>query len=246
MSAAEGSDNEGLLTIDELASAVGMTVRTTRYYATLGLIPQPIRRGRIAYYDEGHKARLEMVRALQDHGFTLQAIEGYMGGLPAEITVDELVLRRAMLIPWAPQAREELSKAKLEALAGRKLTASDLETLVAMRAIEASGRSWVPQPAFRIGIDLLGLDIPLDSIVSAGEAIHEHISVLARELTAIMKTQVLEPFRSGQHTPEEARAFEETVARLRQLTVEAVVVEFQRTANDLITGSLVRPAAGDA
>ena len=52
-----------------------MTVRTTRYYACLGLIPRAVRRGRIAYYDETHRARLEMVRALQDHGFTLQAIE---------------------------------------------------------------------------------------------------------------------------------------------------------------------------
>ena len=59
-----------------------MTVRTTRYYASLGLIPAPIRRGRVAYYDETHRARLEMVRALQDHGFTLQAIERYMATLP--------------------------------------------------------------------------------------------------------------------------------------------------------------------
>jgi DNA-binding transcriptional MerR regulator len=34
------------LTIDELAAAVGMTERTTRSYASLGLIPQPVRRGR--------------------------------------------------------------------------------------------------------------------------------------------------------------------------------------------------------
>src|SRR3546814_18250806 len=56
-----------------------------------------------------------------------------------------------------------------------------------------------------------------------------------------MRTQVLAPFRSSQHTAEEARAFEATVARLRQLTIEAVVTEFQRTANDLIAGSLLRP-----
>src|SRR3546814_11897843 len=77
-------------------------------------------------------------------------------------------------------------------------------------------------------------------MVAAGEAIHEHIGELAKDLTSIMRTQVLAPFRSSQHTAEEARAFDATVARLRQLTIEAVVTEFQRTANDLLPGSLLR------
>src|SRR3546814_18915258 len=77
-------------------------------------------------------------------------------------------------------------------------------------------------------------------MVAAGEAIHEHIGELAKDLTSIMRTQVLAPFRSSQHTAEEARAFEATVARLRQLTIEAVVTAFQRTANHFIAGSLLR------
>ena len=32
---------EELYTVDELAAATGMTVRTTRYYAGLGLLPPP-------------------------------------------------------------------------------------------------------------------------------------------------------------------------------------------------------------
>lgn len=234
-----GATEQGeLLTIDELAAEVCMTVRTTRYYATLGLIPAPIRKGRIAYYDQTHQARLEMVRALQDHGFTLQAIEGYMATLNPETSVEELVLQRAMLVPWSPQTREEVSRSKLEELAGRKLAAKEIDLLVAMRAVTKSGRSFVPQPAFRLSVDLIDLDIPVDSMIAAGEAIHDHIGALAKDLTAIMKSQVVAPFRSSQHTAEEARAFEATVARLRKLTVEAVVTEFQRTANNLIVGSL--------
>ena len=61
------------LTVDELAATTGLTVRNTRYYASLGLLPPPVRRGRVAYYGSRHVARLELVRALQDHGFTLSA-----------------------------------------------------------------------------------------------------------------------------------------------------------------------------
>lgn len=247
MSESGESGQGSLLTVDELAARVGMTVRTTRYYATLGLMPPPIRKGRIAYYDEGHRARLEMVRALQEHGFTLQAIEGYMSTLRPDTTVEELVLQRAMLVPWSPLAHEELSRAQLEERAGRRLSSKEINHLVDMRAVERSGRSFVPQPSLRVALDLLELDIPVEGMVAAGDAIHEHMAALAHDLTEVMRSQVVQPFRKEQHSADEARAFEATIARLRQLTVEAMVIEFQRSANKMIAGSLARSRgeAGD-
>src|SRR3990170_7664700 len=77
-----------LYTVDELAAATGMTVRTTRYYAGLGLLPPPRRRGRMAYYTQAHRGRLELIRALQDHGFTLSAIEKCLARVPADASVE--------------------------------------------------------------------------------------------------------------------------------------------------------------
>ena len=74
------------LTVDELSARVGMTVRTLRFYAGRGLIPPPVRRGRVGYYGPEHIARLDLVRELQAHGFTLQAIEGYLDRIPADAT----------------------------------------------------------------------------------------------------------------------------------------------------------------
>ncbi len=132
---------DGLLTIDELAVAVGMTVRNTRYYASLGLMQAPIRRGRVAYYDDVHRARLELVRALQQHGFTLQAIEGFVGTLPADATVEQLALQRAMLTSWTPQPPVELNRRELEERAGRKLSADDLRLLVVLGSVQRRGKS---------------------------------------------------------------------------------------------------------
>lgn len=91
------------LTIDELAAETGMTVRNVRYYASLGLIPPPVRRGRMAYYREDHVARLELVRALQDHGFTLQAVERFLAALPDDIDPADLAMQRAMITSWASE-----------------------------------------------------------------------------------------------------------------------------------------------
>ena len=94
-----GRDGE-LLTVDELAAATGPTVRTTRYYAGLGLIPPPTRRGRMAFYSAEHRARLELIRALQDHGFTLAAIEKYLSRVPEDASVEDLAVQRVMLTSW--------------------------------------------------------------------------------------------------------------------------------------------------
>ena len=67
-------------TIDELAARTGMTVRTVRFYATEGLLPPPERRGRLAFYGAQHRMRLDLIRTLQEHGYTLAAIEKVLEG----------------------------------------------------------------------------------------------------------------------------------------------------------------------
>ena len=76
---------------------------------------------------------------------------------------------------------------------------------------------------------------------AAGDAIRRHMEALVEELTEILHTQVLEPYRREPHSPEDAAKLERTMARLRQLTLEAVVTGFQRAANAVIRRSS-RPA----
>src|SRR5512144_2888928 len=154
---------EQLFTIDDLARAGGMTVRTTLCYATLGLLPPPARRGRMAYYSTVHLARLELIRALQDHGFTLAAIEKYMKRIPSTASVEELAMQRAMLPSWAPGPREELTRRQLEKKAGRKLGEEQLERLVMTGAVaQTDGGTFEVLPAFDVGVQMLDMDIPLD------------------------------------------------------------------------------------
>src|SRR6476646_5836538 len=113
-----------------------MTVRTTRYYAGLGLLPAPTRRGRMAYYTQEHRARLDLIRALQDHGFTLSAIEKYLAKVPDDASVEDLALQRAMLTSWGAVTREPMTRRQLESRAGRSLSEEDLARLVTIYAVE--------------------------------------------------------------------------------------------------------------
>ena len=70
------------------------------------------------------------------------------------------------------------------------------------------------------------------------------MDALADELTHILRARVLAPFRGQEHSEADKAAFEQTMSRLRQLTLEAVVAGFQRAANQVITRSLSDSSVG--
>lgn len=226
------------MTIDELATSGGTTVRTTRYYVTLGLLPTGEKRGRTTYYDQTHLARLELVRALQEHGFTLQAIEAFLADLPQDASVADLAVRRAMLTSWSPRPSEVLSPAGLEQRAGRALSAEDVTLLISLGALEIVGDAYRVTPTLEVNLALIELDIPRAGMQAAAAAMGRHMGALVDDLDVIMREQVLEPFSREARSAADAARMEETVARLRQLTLEAVVTGFQRAANAVIARSL--------
>src|SRR5688500_1074841 len=114
--------DDGLLTIDELALATGLTVRTTRYYASLGLLPAPMRRGRMAYYGPVHLGRLQLIRTLQEQGYSLAAIERHLATVPMDATTEEIAVQRALISAWHTGPVQTLSRGELEELAGRPLS----------------------------------------------------------------------------------------------------------------------------
>lgn len=220
--------------VDQLASAVGLSVRTTRYYATLGLLPPPLRRGRFACYDERHRARLELVRALQGNGFSLQAIERYLTSLPADATPEDVAVRRVMLTSWSEEPAEVVTRRALDRYASRRLSEPDLARLVEMGTVEVREDGYLPAPNFRLGVACLDLDVAPETIAKAGRMIADHMDALAGELDALLREEVVGPAqgagRMGQLTG--------TLGRLRTLTLEAVVTGWQRAANARIASTV--------
>ncbi|MBW3068143.1 MULTISPECIES: MerR family transcriptional regulator [unclassified Actinomyces] len=69
--------------VAEIARLTGTSVRTVRYYHSLGLLPVPEERGGWRDYDLGHVARLSRIRWLVQAGVPLKAI-GHILGRSAE------------------------------------------------------------------------------------------------------------------------------------------------------------------
>src|SRR4051812_37339288 len=75
-----------VLSIEELAEAAGVPVRTVRYYISQGLIPGPGARGKAAGYGEDHLLRLRLARLLAERRVPLAEIAERLAGLSADET----------------------------------------------------------------------------------------------------------------------------------------------------------------
>ena len=109
MTAPLTDEAEGLMTVDELATACGLTVRTTRYYASLGLVPPPVRRGRMAYYDQVHLARV--ARRDEQPSALVKRRRRQAGALVGQVDLDvchaERSPRHSLLAQLTPKARAQ-------------------------------------------------------------------------------------------------------------------------------------------
>lgn len=218
--------------IEQLAERVGMSVRTVRFYAGRGLIPPPRREGRNGYYGPGHLARLELVRELQSHGFTLQAIEGYLEKIPANASPEEVALHRTLLAPWMPELPETVARDELERRAGRTLSDDDLELLVALGVIEPTPGEDVFKLApahLTVGMGFLDAALPLEAAHASRKIILEHGTSLADELTELFRTQVWPALKSSGQPPEIITAM---VERFKPLTIQALVVAYEQAIDE--------------
>jgi DNA-binding transcriptional MerR regulator len=215
-----------LLTLHELTERIGMSVRNVRFYTTKGLVPPPIRRGRSGYYSADHVARLQLVRELQGHGFTLSAIEKYLAGIPADASPEDIALHRTMLAPWMADSWQEMSRAELEREAGRQLGPSDLETLQALGLVRVAvrGRFQVSRSQLGVGVGLLDLGYPIEAARAAAEVYAAHGRAVAEELYELFRTMVWPVYKEQGVSPEK---IQDVVERLKPLSIASLVRAYE-------------------
>lgn len=219
------------ISLDALSTRVGMSVRTIRFYTAKGLVPPPIRRGRSGFYSVDHEARLELIRELQAHGFTLSAIQRYVTRIPRDASPETIALHRTLLAPWMAELPETLTRAELGRRAGRPLTGTDLETLQALGIVEpiSQGRFRVTVGHLAVGVALLDLGMPLEAAMAAQDIVTRHARETADELTELFRTKVWPAYVDRGASPEELR---EVVQRFKPVSVAALVTAYESAVSE--------------
>lgn len=212
-------------TVDEVAAAAGLTVRTVRFYAGKGLLPPPMLRGRTGYYDDAHLARLRLIHDLQEAGFTLSAIERFVARMPEDATADDVEVFHALLTPWVATIPEELTRAQLDRAADRTVDDELLDGLVTVGVAQRvpGGRVRTRPADLALGLELLDLGVPRAMIVESRDLIDAATGQLAEELAALLRRHLLRPYLDGELPTEQRQALSGMIERLKPLTIQAVM-----------------------
>jgi len=235
-----------LLTLEELTSRTGVSVRTVRFWTSRGLLPSPIKQGRSGYYSPEHVARLELVRELQAHGLTLAAIERYVDGMPEDLSADEVALQSSMLAPWQSEQPVAMTRAELDRRADRVLSDSDLGTLASLRVVRVTGedRYDVSPSQLSVGLGLLDVGFPPEAAEAAAEVYLAHGRQIAHELYDVFRRLAWPAYQQSGATPETIQA---VVERLKPLSVASLVAAYEQGMDETKRENIShrsRPARG--
>ena len=148
----------------------GVPARTIRFYQSKGALPKPRRQGRVAFYDDGHRERLQLIGELQDRGLKLAGIRDLLShaGPSGRTVSDWLGVDEVLRGPWSEDQPRVLSGDELSALLGdrRPGLVAELERADYVQR-QADGQTWlVPSPTLlelALGLHDAGINIELTS-----------------------------------------------------------------------------------
>ncbi len=188
------------LTVEELSSRTGISVRNLRFYTTKGLVPPPTKRGRSAVYNGEHVARFELLQELQGHGLSLTAIERFFEGIPDDATPEQIALHRVTLRPLATSEAVVVGRRELDARAGRRLTSSEIKKLATLGAVESveGGKFSVNEGRLRSALSMIDRGMPMDVVLATGEIYRRHGQAMAAELEKLFRESLWPAYKSGE------------------------------------------------
>ncbi|MGH3553315.1 MAG: MerR family transcriptional regulator, partial [Mycobacterium sp.] len=131
--------------IDDLARLAGTTTRNIRVYRDRGLLPPPLRVGRIALFNDTHLTRLRLITSMLDRGYNIAHVREMLSAWEEGKNIgDVLGLESAIAGPWAGEKSETMPLADAQRLIDDP---SAFDRLVALEVIRVDGaRATVKRP----------------------------------------------------------------------------------------------------
>jgi len=172
------------MTVEQLATRTGVSVRNIRAYQTAGLMHSPRLEGRLGLYNAEHQGKLELIRDLRQQGFRLDTIKAMLQKTPhgawSEYALVSELFSKTFFTVEAPQR-----KAISDMAVHWKTTASDeqKQRLANNGLYRPLGNEEVEMlsPALeRIGIQLAELDVPLDTVLDMQDLLIAHTRAIAK------------------------------------------------------------------
>ncbi|MDQ1695358.1 MAG: hypothetical protein QOJ03_711 [Frankiaceae bacterium] len=236
------SDAE-LVTIEQLASRTGLTVRNIRSHVTRGLLPPPHLKGRTGYYGPEHVARLQLITGLQQQGFNLAAIHKLVGGPAAPSAEETVAFYRTALGPWLTERPELWDEDALAAQFGLAPDPDLVQRLRRLGVLEPTpdGRIRVLNPALiRVGRELATLGYGIDDLLGVLRILMQHSRAVADAFVQMFLDVQWKDYLAAGMPPERLPELQALIEQLQPLASQAVVAAFQQAMTDANARALER------
>jgi DNA-binding transcriptional MerR regulator len=213
--------------IDELARAACTTVRNVRAYQDRGILPPPRREGRVAWYSEAHLARLRVVGALLERGYSIANIAELIATWERGGDLRDLLgLDVAITSPFTDEAPTAVGLEELAEMFGTadpvvatKAMALGLLELQGLRAVVPSLR------LLRASAELRQAGIPLDDLLDAIARLRHDTDRIASRLVDLIVAHLVDPPGDARSPAKEASRLAERIRRVRSLAEIVVVTQ---------------------
>ena len=195
--------------MEQLAAACDVSVDTVRFYQSRGLLPQPAREGRVAWYDDTHAERIHRIRELQGKGLTLAAIGRVLSG---ELDPTDTDLAAAVAVARGVGA-QETATLTLDELASASGVPASLIQAVEREGITIGRRSdgqirysAADADVMRTALRLLEFGLPVGDLLGLARDADDALRRLAVRAVDLFDANVREPIRDTAGDDPEAAA----------------------------------------
>lgn len=216
-----GTTNSGEYRIDDLARLAGTSTRNIRVYRDRGLLPPPLRVGRIALFNDTHLTRLRLITSMLDRGYNIAHVREMLSAWEEGKNLgDVLGLETAIVGTWTTEKPETMTLADARRLVD---DADAFERLVALQVIRIDGtQATITRPklieAFN---EIRGYGVELDKLIDLHEKIVPEIDKISDMLVRAGAEHVLDRIKPGAPLPADAE-IAELITMLVRFRTQAV------------------------
>jgi DNA-binding transcriptional MerR regulator len=202
--------------VEQLAAACDVSVDTVRYYQSRGLLPQPAREGRVAWYGADHAERIRRIRDLQRKGLTLAAIGRVVRGELADADADLAAAVAAELGERDTELLDLESFAERSGVPASLIQAVEREGIRIGREVDGTTRYTAGDiELVRTALRLLEFGLPLGDLLGLARDADAAMRGLADRAVDLFDDHVRKPIRDT--AGDDRRAAEQMVEAFREL-----------------------------
>src|ERR1700727_2368372 len=228
--------------IDDLARLAGTTTRNIRVYRDRGLLPPPLRVGRIALFNDTHLTRLRLITSMLERGYNIAHVREMLSAWEeGKDLADVLGLETAIVGTWTTEKSQTMTLAEAQRLIN---DTKAFDRLVQLQVIHLDdGQATITRPklveAFN---EIRGYGMEMDKLID----LHEHIVPLIDQISEMLVRAGAEHV-ADRIKPREALPADTEIAqlitmlvRLRTQAVASVTATLESLVSSILADYLER------